>query len=169
MGGHVCEHVDSVLRVHQTHEDRIRLKTAFVAFLDCRKHTQIWSGRESRTTAGRGSAWLWLWRRKVFSLWRRAAHLSCRECAEQKHREEIGVHRDEIDRFRTQFEDAGNQKRDLDTLFACERKRVLELETALVQSQTQVSELKATLKESGDRDVRSQDSYVRQFEEAQRR
>jgi len=157
--GRVCEHLDSVARVHQSHEDRLRLKTAFTGFLDCRKHTQIWSRGESKIPASRGSAWLWLWRRKVFSLWHRAVHVSRREYDRQKHREEIGEHRNEIARFKGQLEEAGAQKRNLDILLVCEQKRVHELEVALAQSQTQVSDLKATLK----------DSYVRQFEEAQRR
>jgi len=126
-------------------------QAAFLAFQSCRARCLAWRG-SGAASSGRGGAWHWLWHRKLFSVWRRVAHLGCRAALTEQSRAQTC-------RTVEHFTEVQRRNQDLETLLACERRRILELQEALGQAQTQVSELQATLK----------DCYVRQFEEAQQR
>lgn len=144
--------------------DIVLLRSTFMALVHNRTRSQVcfrlWSGPEnSKQTRCRDSAWAWLWRRKVFSVWRRVTHLNVREELERRHKATHGEKDAEASHRSIIMEDIRQRNHDLESLLACERNRVASLEVLLMKATQQVQELQATLKES----------YVKQFEAAQQR
>lgn len=165
-------HLEAVWRVLGARHDAALKQTAFLALASSRSHCQFWRRSGSAAVAGgqsqggqggqsgqggRRSAWLWLWRRKLFSVWRRAAHLERRAELERRCGEQLGTLRQETGSAHARMAEVHRRSQDLEALLAAERRRSAELEGVLAKATQQVAELQRTLKAC----------YVQQFQEAQ--
>lgn len=148
--------------------DQQLLRGVFASLADNRSRGQVLrlpphSGSESGSalphSSRRCSAWLWLWKRKLLSVWRRAVECERRCSLERHHHEQLAEVQGELQRCQAMLANLQAEHETACRGSAAERQTNSQLEASLVQSETTVFELKATLK----------DSYMRQFEEAHQR
>lgn len=148
--------------------DQQLVRGVFAAFADNRSRGQVLRlPANGRAESGglvphsnrRCSAWLWLWKRKLLSSWRRALEVERRRDTERRHREEVSEVQGELQRCQAVLASVQLEHEAVCRDLVSERQRVSQLEASLGEAETTVSELKGTLK----------DSYMRQFEEAHQR
>lgn len=153
------KHMGTVAQLHADAAEYVLKKTAFVGLVSWRSKNQVWRRIPHPSGGARRSAWIWLWRRKLLTLWHRACQLSRREDLQVAHKRDVSACKVEINGLSDALSASKDKAEDLENLLACEKRRVSELEASLEQARKQISDLQDTLK----------DSYVRQFEEVQQR
>lgn len=153
------KHMGTIAQLHADSLDDVLKRAAFVSFVSWRTRNQVWRRIPHPSGGARRSAWVWLWRRKLLTVWHRACQVSRREELQSTHRSEVAACKIEIHKLSSSLSTSKDKAEDLENLLTCERRRVSELEASLEQARKQISELQDTLK----------DSYVRQFEEVQLR
>lgn len=158
----VVTHIGWVWCCFAREQEVILKRVAFLGLQSCRSMAQTW-WRSRRKAAGnpanRADAWAWLWRRKVLSVWRRVASEERRASLHGPHREtEEALRRENAD-LQERVAELQARTEGLRGSLASERERREALEAPLEEARANVEELQATLKES----------YLRQFEEAQKR
>mmetsp|Transcript_150938 Transcript_150938/g.267060 ORF Transcript_150938/g.267060 Transcript_150938/m.267060 type:complete len:480 (-) Transcript_150938:144-1583(-) len=153
----------SVARFLFNQEDYILKAAAFSGLMAWRSQHQIHVGNRREKVNGiashRKNAWLWLWRKKLFSLWRRTTSLGQRNAEHERGEHRVAEQQAHNDATMGLLMESRCKIQSLEAVLDCERKRVAELSSDLAQARAQVADLQATLK----------DSYMRQFEEASQR
>lgn len=106
----------------------------------------------------RNSAWLWLWRRKLLCVWRRATHLE-RLANKQADRQTVAAKSDaECGGLMRQVLQLQHRIGELEARLASERQRGLELEGSVAEMRATANDLRKALREA----------YEMQFQEASR-
>eukprot|EP00927_Polykrikos_kofoidii_P046952 TRINITY_DN41059_c0_g1_i1.p1 TRINITY_DN41059_c0_g1~~TRINITY_DN41059_c0_g1_i1.p1 ORF type:complete len:493 (-),score=82.22 TRINITY_DN41059_c0_g1_i1:56-1534(-) len=159
---HLTRHIESIWRSVAMQQDSILLRMAFVGLQTGRRYTQTWRRRPASSETGaqvsqRSSAWLWLWRRKLFSLWRRAAHVIQREEVRHSQEQRESDHSAKVRCLEINMDALLKQVQELSAELTRERTHSDELEETLEEARAQIGDLQRTLKAS----------YVLQFEVTQ--
>lgn len=146
----------SCWRVLRRTSDGLVKKAAFLALRDARNLRKFWRRDTAQLKQG---GTIWLYRRKVVNLWRKAVQKERCELLESKCQTEFQTRCHEVSKLQMSLECEQQRRSTLEDKLVVEQQQCGELQDNLAKLKAQIVDLQATLK----------DSFVRQFEETQRR